>query len=423
MTLEEKKARLAELKAKLAQMKESASIDAERGGLQAAAERMMVDDPLAAFGLLDKSRALDIKEQQAARERGLGSSEEVRRQLRMNAERAAENSRNPDLDKKVRARYLEEEAVYLAESEKDSPSLQAAAIAVGEIRRGNKKVQGPGPEYDPDTVTYDSAVTSLKEKMQKMKYKDEATKYKPTFLEMIANLAEGDQKTLNGLFDAEAAKLANRPGANVESKDEYNIWKEGFDKSGQMKSIASGIGLGQAMSTALKSYKPGEILSQGDAQKLAAMMYVTYNPGTLQAGEMSSAITAAQGASYSTAAFNLLKSKIGITGIDKVPIEKALVGYNAALEQGGTAWNELQGNLEGRRKGGKQLKFTDLFLGSFRDPVSYKILGKNKDMNDGKALIGTPSDAPPMPKEKPRAGYKWVWNANAKKWGQQRISK
>ena len=213
MTLEEKKARLVELKMKLEQMKQTASVDAERGGLQAAAERMMIEDPTGAFDLLDKSRALDIKEQQAARERGLGSSEEVRRQLRMNAERAAENSRNPDLDKKVRARYLEEEAVYLAESEKDSPSLQAAAIAVGEIRRGNKKVQGPGTEYDPGTVTYDSAVTSLKEKMQKMKYKDEATKYKPTFLEMIANLAEGDQKTLNGLFDAEAAKLANRPGA------------------------------------------------------------------------------------------------------------------------------------------------------------------------------------------------------------------
>ena len=215
MTLEEKKARLVELKAKLAQMKQSASIDAERGGLQAAAERLMVDDPIAAFGLLDKSRALDIKEQQASRERGLGSSEEVRRQLRMNAERAAENSRNPDLDKRVRARYLEEEAVYLAESEKDSPSLQAAAIAVGEIRRGKK---APGAEKvvggdDTGTVTYASALAKLKENMGKLKYADEATGIKPAFLEEIANLAEGDQQTLKGLFDAEAAKLPKRPGA------------------------------------------------------------------------------------------------------------------------------------------------------------------------------------------------------------------
>ena len=56
----------------------------------------------------------------------------------------------------------------------------------------------------------------------------------------------------------------------------------------------------------------------------------------------------------------------------------------------GTAWNELQGNLKDRRKGGKQLKFTDLFLGSFRNPTSYKITGKNKDMNDGNPVLKGP---------------------------------
>lgn len=213
MTLEEKKARIVELKAKLEEMKAAKQREASKAGLEGAAARMMTEDPDKALRWLDDSRSLDIKEQQASRERGLGSSEEVRRQLRMNAERAAENSRNPDLAKSVRSRYLEEEAVYLAESEKDSPSLQAAAIAVGEIRRGEKapgeeKVVGGG-----GAVTYASALAKLKENMGKLKYADEATGIKPAFLEEIANLAEGDQQTLKGMFDAEAAKLPKRPVA------------------------------------------------------------------------------------------------------------------------------------------------------------------------------------------------------------------
>lgn len=216
MTLEEKKTRIVELKAKLEELKAARQVKASKAGLEGAAARMMTEDPDKAIKWLGDSRTLDIREQQASRERGLGSSEEVRRQLRMNAERAAKSSRDTDLDKSVRARYLEEEAVYLAESEKDSPSLQAAAIAVGEIRRGKKapgaeKVVGGGG--DTGAVTYASALAKLKENMGKLKYADEATGIKPAFLEEIANLAEGDQHTLKGLFDAEAAKLPKRPVA------------------------------------------------------------------------------------------------------------------------------------------------------------------------------------------------------------------
>lgn len=405
MTLEEKKARLVELKAKLAQKKESASIDAERGGLQAAAERLMVDDPIAAFGLLDKSRALDIREQQAAKDARY-DPDSVRFKLASRSNAISGQLAGMPANNPAYQPLLDEQNRIKLELAKDNPSIQA-------VYAGETPAEIIDPGKVTGTATYDSIQADIK---AATKGTYEAVKSKVATDKGVAKLSPEQEKRVDELLAQKRKELF--PGANVESKDEYNIWKEGFDKSGQMKSIASGIGLGQAMSTALKSYKPGEILSQGDAQKLAAMMYVTYNPGTLQAGEMSSAITAAQGASYSTAAFNLLKSKIGITGIDKVPIEKALVGYNAALEQGGTAWKELQGNLEGRRKGGKQLKFTDLFLGSFRDPVSYKILGKNTDMNDGNALI---RNAGAMPKASDYPGdfeaykkAKAAWNAKQK---------
>ena len=110
MTLEEKKARLAELKAKLAQKKESASIDAERGGLQAAAERLMVDDPIAAFGLLDKSRALDIKEQQAARS---SSPDAARQQLRISRDIAFQTANNQTLGKSERDMAAAVARVYI----------------------------------------------------------------------------------------------------------------------------------------------------------------------------------------------------------------------------------------------------------------------------------------------------------------------
>lgn len=385
MTLEEKKARLAELKAKLAQMKQSASIDAERGGLQAAAERLMVDDPIAAFGLLDKSRALDIKEQQASRERGLGSSEEIRRQLRMNAERAAENSRNPDLDKSVRARYLEEEAVYLAESEKDSPSLQAAAIAVGEIRRGKKapgaeKVVG-GDGGDAGAVTYASALAKLKENMGKLRYADEATGIKPAFLEEIANLAEGDQQTLKGLFDAEAAKLPKRPGAinintkvddlvNGNSTEAVPMARAQYAKA--LGTFESGVsllgtpeGVGSAIGNFLYSLRP-EAVNEGDIE-LAKSAVRDKNQQTLK----TLLDKVGMGGTLTTDYKSLARS------LGEAARDKLIKSRNSGIGQIKEILSDLDQAKVGKRAGVY-----------FREPSTLPPVN-NKNMNDGSSLLRT----------------------------------
>lgn len=60
MTLDEKKARLQELKMELARLESGEKLRSQGAGLQAAAESMMVNDPMSAFDLMDKAAQTDI---------------------------------------------------------------------------------------------------------------------------------------------------------------------------------------------------------------------------------------------------------------------------------------------------------------------------------------------------------------------------
>jgi len=222
MTLEEKKARLVELKAKLAQMKENASVDAERGGLQAAAERLMVDDPIAAFGLLDKSRALDIKQQQAGR---AASPDAARQQLRISRDIAIQAANNQTLDKTERALAAAEARVYIDEMAKPNPSTQAAAERVSALYG---KALPPDPTSTPKGDPKTDMEAKIKGEIDSIQYKGRALDGKVASLNLAIDNADLDsgQKTslkkyLSDMADTKPVAPASMDAKSQKWVDQY----------------------------------------------------------------------------------------------------------------------------------------------------------------------------------------------------------
>lgn len=207
-TLEQKKAKLEELKAKLAQAKMDSEFKQQRGGLTRAAEAMMPYDPTGAFNLLDKREALDVKRLQAERGKGLQDVEEIRRQLRMNADRASRAAENTALSEAERKLYLAEAEIYRMETAKDSPSLQQAALDVNALRKVGPKVTPVGGELNREGVW-----AEWKPKLDKLTYKDEVEAQRSTFVDSIVTLGDTDRKKLMEQFDNLSNGKKNRPGA------------------------------------------------------------------------------------------------------------------------------------------------------------------------------------------------------------------
>lgn len=193
MTLEEKKTRLAELKAKLAQMKESATIDAERGGLQAAAERMMIEDPTGAFNLLDKSRALDIREQQLARDNQY-DPDSVRFKLASRANAISGQLTGMPANNPAYKPLLAEQSRIKLELAKDNPSIKAVYAD-----------ETPAEIIDPTgTATYDSIQADIK---AATKGTYEAVKSKVATDKGIAKLSAEQEKRVDELLAQKRKEL------------------------------------------------------------------------------------------------------------------------------------------------------------------------------------------------------------------------
>lgn len=143
MTLDEKRLYLDELKQYKAQLEASKGLREQGAGLKRASETMMKYNPTGAFDLMDKAAQTDIKREQLMKNKGM-SPEDIRRQLRMNADRESQMALNVGLTKDEQAVYRKRANIYLLESMKDEPSLQQAAIDVGALITGDGGVNQGG---------------------------------------------------------------------------------------------------------------------------------------------------------------------------------------------------------------------------------------------------------------------------------------
>lgn len=278
-TLEQKKAKLSELQAKLAQAKMDSEYRQQRGGLTRAAEAMMPYDPTGAFNLLDKREELDVKRLQAEKQTGLMNVEELRRQLRMNAERAANAANNTVLDEPTRRKYLEEQRIYLDESANDVPSPQNAALKVRDLWAGVKKPGGGG-----DELTRDGVWAEWGPKLKNLRYRDEADALESEFTNLIAEMGSTDKATLKDQFKVARDSLNNRPGkVDVAAKvDElitgsstkpipaaYARYDKSLNAYNAAKASHDSGAIGAALGNYLYSLRP-EAVNAGDIDLLEA---------------------------------------------------------------------------------------------------------------------------------------------------------
>lgn len=364
MTLEEKKARLVELKAKLAQMKESASIDAERGGLQAAAERLMVDDPIAAFGLLDKSRALDIKEQQAGR---AASPDAARQQLRISRDIAFQTANNQTLGQTERDMASAEARVYIEEMSKPNPSTQAAAERVSALY-GNALTPTPTPTGDPKT----DMEAKVKEELAKIQYKGKALDEKVAALNLAidnAGLESGQKTSLKKyVSDLAAAKTAPPPAKKTDEEYIGKVWSD-MDAATQKtfrdpaSLYVAGVSnykqgtYGTAIQNFIKTANPGEAVMADDVNMA--------NKGRVSSGM--SAILKRFGIDPSNDNVQDIARRLGITATQAIQNRlDALDTYTLTPAQ------------------------KALFVKRYMSNVSPIKLSMNKNENNGDALIKTP---------------------------------
>lgn len=212
MTLEEKKARIVELKAKLEELKAARQVKASKAGLEGAAARMMVDDPIAAFGLLDKSRELDIKEQQAGRST---SPDAARQQLRISRDTAIQTVNNQTLGKTERDLAAAEARVYIEEMSKPNPSTQAAAERVSALY-GNALAPTPKVTGDPKA----DMEAKIKDEIGKIRYKGKELDEKVAALNLAIDNAglESGQKTSLKKYLSDLAATKPAPPATDDAK-------------------------------------------------------------------------------------------------------------------------------------------------------------------------------------------------------------
>lgn len=387
MTLEEKKARLAELKAKLAQKKESASIDAERGGLQAAAERLMVDDPLAAFGLLDKSRALDIKEQQAERS---SSPDAARQQLRISRDIAFQTANNQTLGKSERDMAAAEARVYIEEMSKPSPSTQAAAERVSALY-GNALAPTPTPTGDPKA----DMEAKVKSELDKIKHKGKALDEKVASLNLAidnADLESGQKASLKKyLSDLAATKTA--PPATDDARAAKWV-KEFLDVLDPKPFTAQATKARAALQSSINEYRLGNYAT-------ANLKVFKDVMGAMSAGEYGIASNSKLAAVVSTLPI------FGSAMASAIAVDKFNSKDEAAKRIGEAvkSWNEFidkytPENMFDPQSGLPQASITKAIRQSpkysaMKSALGAKMAGPaaNRNVNDGDALFNTPAPA------------------------------
>ena len=379
MTLEEKKARLAELKAKLAQMKQSASIDAERGGLRAAAERLMVDDPIAAFGLLDDSRALDIKEQQAGRS---ASPDAARQQLRISRDFAFQTANNQALGKTERDMAAAEARVYIEEMSKPSPSTQAAAERISALY-GNALTPDPtgDPKVDPKAVME----AKVKSEIDKVKYKGKALDESVAALNLEidnADLESGQKTSLKKyLSDLAATKTAPPPAKKTDEEYIGKVW--GDMDTGTQKTFRDPASLYVA---GVSNYR------QGTYGTAIQNFIKAANPGE---AVMADDVTMANKGQVSSAMSAILKR----FGIDPSNDNVQDIAYRLGV----TATEAVKSRLDALDTYKLTPAQKALFVKRYMSNVTPVKLSRNKNENRGEPLIN-----PPAPVSKGKTG-KATW--------------
>ena len=387
MTLGEKKARLAELKAKLAQMKQSASIDAERGGLRAAAERLMVDDPIAAFGLLDDSRALDIKEQQAARS---SSPDAARQQLRISRDFAFQTANNQALGKTERDMAAAEARVYIEEMSKPSPSTQAAAERVSALY-GNALTPTPTPTGDPKVDPKAVMEAKVKSEIDKVKYKGKALDESVAALNLEidnADLESGQKASLKKyLSDLAATKTA--PPATDDAKALKWV-KEFLDVLDPKPFTAQASKARAALQSSINEYRLGNYAT-------ANLKVFKDVMGAMSAGEYGIASNSTLAAVVSTLPIfgNAMASAIAVDKFNSK--EEAAKRIGEAVR----SWNDFidkytPENMFDPQSGLNQASVTKAIRQSpkysaMKSALGAKMVGpaSNKNVNDGSSLLRT----------------------------------
>lgn len=224
MDIDEKRTYLTELEQYREQLVATKNLREQSSGLKRAAETMMKYNPTGAFDLMDKSAQTDIKRDQLLRNKGM-NPEEVRRQLRINADRESRMALDQGLTKAEQSTYRKRANVYLAESEKDDPSLQQAAIDVGMLIRGGTG-GGTGDKNPPITDTVDTKksvredIDSLRKIAYKGKELDAALLAIKTKLNDASDLTQ-DEK--DALYDEaiQASTKQNAPATDVQKAKKF----------------------------------------------------------------------------------------------------------------------------------------------------------------------------------------------------------
>ena len=235
MTLEEKKARIAELKAKLEEMKAAQQARASKAGLEGAAARMMSEDPDKAMRWMDDSRALDIKEGA----KGASSDPDnirfkmISRKNAIDGLMARLGSSDPDY-----AALKKESDLLGAEIGKDSPSIQAV-YGGGAMPGGNGNGDNAGT-----TGGYPAARKEAIERLAKSgdlrpvdgqidddeplgnDIDDIISRYnlKAADADAIRKLLENKRTTLSNAFDAKAGQTALAAANENLAQQKYENW-------------------------------------------------------------------------------------------------------------------------------------------------------------------------------------------------------
>jgi hypothetical protein len=243
-------------------------IDPERAKFDYGREK---DEQKAALDMLLKNQGTD--------------TDDVRRQLRMNADRDSLMALNPNLSADEQKVYRQRTNIYLAESEKDNPSLQQAAIDVGALIRGER---GTGSTSDTsgeingkdtgtatgskDTVR--SAIADLGEIQYKGKQADEALAEIQRKINDATDLTQDEKKLLSD--EADKAYPKTSP-VNVDSvvdelfksngpvKEAYTRYDKSLNAYNSAKSAYGANAIGAAIGNFLYSLRP-EAVNEGDIE-------------------------------------------------------------------------------------------------------------------------------------------------------------
>ena len=198
----------------------------------------------------------------------------------------------------------------------------------------------------------------------------------------LKSLVENRNSDLGAIESARKEKedksRRDRDESATRGKESFTAFKEStktlFD------AVASGIGLGQAVKPAIEKAlreKRGK-LDMNESQKLAALAYQAYNPGTLVAGEMSSAITAAKGGEVDTQLRTNFLNRFGITS-NEIPIDKAIEVYNSAMDKSINAYSDYSKQSKGLEDNSLLKSYnagivnpSQYYFKSAADPSNYK---------------------------------------------------